>query len=138
MCGRGPTPSFAYRLMFSLCIWSFHSCSLLELRGDVFGRWPISFSLLLMNTLLIKQNEFWRETILTYLSGAQMGWISELKNAKKSRDIATLRNVSNNAKYPCSESKNLLDRFVSFNDDINIYKMIHNDDRLYRHCMTLL
>ena len=32
-----------------------------------------------------------KRTILTSLAGAQMGLIKEIKNAKKSRDIATLR-----------------------------------------------
>ena len=30
---------------------------------------------------------------LTCLSGAQMGWINEIKNAKRSRDTATLMSV---------------------------------------------
>ena len=40
--------------------------------------------------IYIRENEFLRETILICLSGAQMGWINEIKNAKKFRDTATL------------------------------------------------
>ena len=36
------------------------------------------------------ENEFLREIILTCLSEAHMLWIHEIKNAKKSRDTATL------------------------------------------------
>ena len=38
----------------------------------------------------LRENEFLRETILNCLLGAQMGWINEIKNAKKSRDTANL------------------------------------------------
>ena len=40
---------------------------------------------------LISQNEFLRKTIVACLSGSQMGLIHEIKNAKNSRDTATLR-----------------------------------------------
>ena len=39
----------------------------------------------------LRENEFLRETNLTCLSGAQMGWINEIKDAKKSHDTATLK-----------------------------------------------
>ena len=38
----------------------------------------------------LRENEFSKETILNCLLGAQMGWINEIKNAKKSRDTANL------------------------------------------------
>ena len=38
----------------------------------------------------LRENEFFSETILDCLSGTQMGWINEKKNAKKSRDTASL------------------------------------------------
>ena len=39
----------------------------------------------------LRENEFFSETILDCLSGTQMGWINEKKNAKKSRDTASLK-----------------------------------------------
>ena len=40
----------------------------------------------------LRENEFFSETILDCLSGTQMGWINEEeKNAKKSRDTASLK-----------------------------------------------
>ena len=45
-----------------------------------------SFAWINLNEYLC-ENKFLRETILTCLSGAQMGWIIEIKNTKKSRDF---------------------------------------------------
>ena len=40
----------------------------------------------------LRENDFLRETILTCLSGAKLGWINEIKKMlKKSRDTATLK-----------------------------------------------
>ena len=41
--------------------------------------------------MYIRENEFLRKTILTCLSGEQMGLIYEIKNAKISRDTDTLK-----------------------------------------------
>ena len=49
----------------------------------------------------LRENEFWRETILTCLSGAQMGWINKIKNCKKSRNTATSTFFLNNLSLSC-------------------------------------
>ena len=48
-----------------------------------------------LRRLTLRENEFFRETILTCLSGAQRVWVNEIKkNAIKSRDTATLTCLS--------------------------------------------
>ena len=45
----------------------------------------------------LHENELLRETISPFLSGAQMGWINEIKNAQTSRDTVRTKFLKQSA-----------------------------------------
>ena len=57
------------------------------------GKTPCSVARSHLFREYFRENELIKETILTCLSGAQVGWIKEIKNAKTSRDTATVPRI---------------------------------------------